>query len=246
MTKPSNGRFALVTGGARGIGRAIVERLCADGFAVAILDRERAEGERCAQDLSRDGFDVRFEYADLSDHASLAPLIERLPAASALVNNAGVFDNKAFFEIGAADFTRMMTVNVTALFLLSQATARRMSAGDKIVNIASRAALGAKGHAHYVASKAAVMGLTRAMAMELLPKGIMVNAVAPGAVATEMVAAQSAEARASLLALQPTGKLARPEDIANAVAFLASPSTDFIFGQILLVDGGKSLGGAPL
>jgi 3-oxoacyl-[acyl-carrier protein] reductase len=118
-----------------------------------------------------------------------------------------------------------------------------MSAGGRIINIASRVFLGARNHAHYVASKAAVVGLTRAMAMELLPQGIMVNAVAPGGVETEMVARQSEEARAALLALQPTGSLAQPADIANAVAFLASPRTDFIYGQVLLVDGGKSLGG---
>lgn len=243
MTQASKTRLALVTGGARGIGRAIVERLCTDGFAVTILDRERDAGQACAQELSSQGHHVAFEYADLSDHVSLGPLVARLPAASVLVNNAGVFDNKAFFDLDAGDFARMMNVNVTALFLLSQAAARRMTAGDRIVNIASRAFLGAKGHAHYVASKAAVVGLTRAMAIELLPQGIMVNAVAPGAVATEMVASQSAEAQAALMALQPTGTLAKPADIANAVAFLASPKTDFIYGQVLMVDGGKSLGG---
>lgn len=243
MTAVEGKPVALVTGGARGIGRAIAERLCADGFAVVILDREREAGAACAAELSQQGHPVSFEYVDLSDHASIGPLIARLPAPDVLVNNAGIFDNKPMYEIEVVDFARMMSVNVTALFLLSQAAARRMKPGGKIVNIASRAYLGAKGHAHYVASKAAVVGLTRAMALELLPQGIMVNAVAPGGVETEMVARQSAEARAALLALQPTGALGKPADIANAVSFFASPRTDFIYGQVLLVDGGKSLGG---
>ncbi|AZO80664.1 MULTISPECIES: SDR family NAD(P)-dependent oxidoreductase [unclassified Bosea (in: a-proteobacteria)] len=235
--------IALVTGGARGIGRAIVERFCADGFSVGILDREVERATALVADLTKAGHSAFFEPIDLADHDGLVALAERLPAAQALVNNAGVFENKPFFELAAGDFRGMMDVNVTALFLLSQAVARRMETGGRIVNIASRTFLGARNHAHYVASKAAVVGLTRAMAMELLPRGIAVNAVAPGAVATEMVAKQSEEARAALLAQQPTGALAAPEDIANAVAFLASPRTNFIYGQVLLVDGGKSLGG---
>ncbi|WP_439498322.1 SDR family NAD(P)-dependent oxidoreductase [Bosea sp. (in: a-proteobacteria)] len=235
--------LALVTGGARGIGRAIVERLCADGFAVGILDRAAEAAAALVAGLTASGHSVFFEPIDLADHDGLAALAERLPAVQALVNNAGIFENKPFFELAASDFRGMMDVNVTALFLLSQAVARRMEKGGRIVNIASRTFLGSRNHAHYVASKAAVVGLTRAMAMELLPRGIAVNAVAPGAVATEMVAKQSKEARAALLALQPTGALAAPEDIANAVAFLASPRTNFIYGQVLLVDGGKSLGG---
>jgi 3-oxoacyl-[acyl-carrier protein] reductase len=118
-----------------------------------------------------------------------------------------------------------------------------MRPGGKIVNISSRAYLGARNHAHYVASKAAVVGLTRAMAMELAAAEILVNAVAPGLVDTPMLQALTPERRAAQLALQPTGKAARPEDIANAVAFLAAPSMAFITGQVLLVDGGKSLGG---
>lgn len=243
MATPLEKPLALVTGGARGIGRAIVERLCADGFAVGILDREKETASALVAELTAQGHDVFFEPVDLADHAGLAALAERLPVTQALVNNAGIFENKPFFDLAAGDFTRMMDVNVTALFLLSQAMARRMEKGGRIVNISSRTFLGARNHAHYVASKAAVVGLTRAMAMELLPRGIAVNAVAPGGVATEMVAKQSEEARAALLAQQPTGALAAPEDIANAVAFLASPRTNFIYGQVLLVDGGKSLGG---
>jgi len=112
------------------------------------------------------------------------------------------------------------------------------------VNIASRAYLGAKNHPHYVASKAALVGYTRASAMELAPRGIMVNAIAPGLIDTPLLRALTPERLAAQLALQPTGAAGRPEDIANAVAFFASPSTCFVTGQVLFVDGGKSLGGS--
>ncbi|CAM2187585.1 (2S)-((R)-hydroxy(phenyl)methyl)succinyl-CoA dehydrogenase subunit BbsD [Paraburkholderia sacchari] len=235
--------IAFVTGGARGIGRAIAERLSADGFAVVILDRDPDRGEDCVAQFKQQGLLTRFEFLDLSDHASIANVVDRLPVPHVLVNNAGVFDNKQFFDLDDHDFSRVMDINVTALFLLSQAIAKRMATGGKIVNIASRSFLGAKGHAHYVASKAAVVGLTRAMALELLPRGIAVNAVAPGVIATEMFARQSSEAQAALLALQPTGAVGEPADIANAVAFFASPRTSYVCGQVLIVDGGKSLGG---
>ena len=119
-----------------------------------------------------------------------------------------------------------------------------MRAGAKVVIIASRAYLGARNHAHYVASKAAVVGYARTAAMELAPRGILVNAIAPGLIDTPMLRALSPERRKAQEALQPTGKAGRPEDIANAVSFLASPTMDFVTGQLLFVDGGKSLGGS--
>ena len=129
-----------------------------------------------------------------------------------------------------------MPFRVSARFF---AVVRLYSSSDS----ASRAFLGARNHAHYVASKAAVVGLTRAMAMELAASGVLVNAIAPGLIDTPLLQALTPERMAAQLALQPTGKAGRPEDIANAVSFLASPAMDFITGQTLMVDGGKSLGG---
>ena len=238
--------IALVTGGARGIGRAIVERLCADGFAVGILDREAEIATAVVKEMTAQGHSVFFEPVDLSDHAGLSALAERLPVAQALINNAGIFENKPFFDLGASDFGRMMDVNVTALFLLSQAVARRMEKGGRIVNIASRTFLGARNHAHYVASKAGVVGLTRAMAMELRPRQIAVNSVAPGFTDTPMTRTMPPDQYARAQELELGGKAADPADIAGAIAFLASPATHFITGQTLFVDGGKSLGGLGL
>lgn len=236
--------YAVVTGAAGGIGQAIARRLAHDGFHVVALDLNGEAAQAVADELCAAGGSAQSHAVDLRDGVALAALIEALPRLDALVNNAGIFDERAFMALTAEDFRRHYELNVIALFSLSQQAARRLPAGGKIVNIASRAYLGARNHAHYVAAKAAVVGLTRAMAMELMERGILVNAVAPGLVDTPMLQALTPERRAAQLALQPTGRAARPADIANAVAFLASPQTDFITGQTLMVDGGKSLGGS--
>ena len=167
-----------------------------------------------------------------------------MPPITALVNNAGIFEERKFLEVSNDDFRRAYEINLIAAATLTQETVRKMPDGGRIVNIASRAYLGPRNHPHYVASKAAIVGYTRAAAMELAPRGILVNAIAPGLIDTPILRALTPERLAAQLALQPTGKAGRPEDIAQAVSFLVSPDMGFITGQVLFVDGGKSLGGS--
>ncbi|WP_445288974.1 SDR family NAD(P)-dependent oxidoreductase [Variovorax atrisoli] len=236
--------LVLVTGGASGMGRAIVERMARDGWRVVMADYNGELAERESQALRAAGLDVDCRAIDLTDEPAVRAMVQALPPLTALVNNAGIFDERKFLEVSSADFRRMYEVNLLAVATLTQEAARRMADGARIVNIASRAYLGAKNHPHYVASKAALVGYTRASAMELAPRGIMVNAIAPGLIDTPLLRALTPERLAAQLALQPTGAAGRPEDIANAVAFFASPSTCFVTGQVLFVDGGKSLGGS--
>lgn len=235
--------LAVVTGAAGGIGAAICRRLAQDGFHVAATDISADALQKVVDEIRAAGGSAQAAVVDLRDEASVAGFIAGLPRVDAVVNNAGIFDERAFADLRAEDFTRHYDLNVIATFRMVRQAVPKMGQGAKVVNIASRAYLGARNHAHYVASKAAVVGLSRAMAIELLEAGVSVNAVAPGLVDTPMLQALTPQRRAAQLALQPTGSAAKPADIANAVAFLASPNTHFITGQVLLVDGGKSLGG---
>ncbi|WP_295379411.1 SDR family NAD(P)-dependent oxidoreductase [uncultured Pseudacidovorax sp.] len=236
--------LALVTGGASGMGLATVERLARDGFRVVMVDRAAALVAQEAGRLAAGGLAVEGRVLDLTDEPALRALVQSLGPVTALVNNAGVFDERRFAEVSSDDFRRAYEVNLIAAATLTQEVARTMPEGGRIVNIASRAYLGARNHPHYVASKAAIVGYTRASAMELAPRGILVNAIAPGLIDTPILRALTPERLAAQLALQPTGKAGRPEDIAQAVSFLVSPQTGFITGQVLFVDGGKSLGGS--
>jgi 3-oxoacyl-[acyl-carrier protein] reductase len=226
------------------MGLAIVERLARDGFSVVMADRNGALAEQESQALRARGLPVAHRVVDLTDEAATRAMVSSLPALAALVNNAGLFDERKFFDVGTDDFRRAFDVNLLAVATLTQEAARTMAAGAKIVNITSRAYLGAKNHPHYVASKAALVGYTRAAAMELASRGILVNAIAPGLIDTPLLRNLTPDRLAAQLALQPTGRAGQPQDIANAVSFLAAPHMDFITGQVLFVDGGKSLGGS--
>ena len=238
--------LALVTGGASGIGRAIVERLAEDGFNVIVVDLNRQLADEVVAGLRNRGLAAEPRVIDITDDAAVRSLIAELPPLSALINNAGIFKDQPFENCTPADFRRTYEINMIATFSFAQAAVAKMSEGGRIVNIASRAYLGAKNQLDYVASKGAVVSFTRALAMEVIKRGILVNAVAPGLIDTPILRGLSPDRLQAQLALQPTGKAGRPEDIANAVSFLASPRTDFITGQVLFVDGGKSLGGSAV
>jgi len=211
---------------------------------VFLVDRDANLCIEESRRLKQIGLHVEFEILDLTSEDAVRILIKNLPPINALVNNAGIFDERKFLEVTSEDFRRVYEINLISVATMTQEVAKRMPDGGRIVNIASRAYLGAKNHPHYVASKAAVVGYTRASAMELAPRGILVNAIAPGLIDTPMLSALTPERMAQQVALQPTGKAGTPRDIAHAVSFLVDPNTSFITGQVLFLDGGKSLGGS--
>lgn len=234
---------AIVTGAGSGIGRAIAHRLASEGYLVIVADRDAEPANETVRQIVEKGFGARAEILDITNPAATQALIDGSSNLEVLVNNAGIFNVIAFDTLTADDFRRMYEVNLVATFTLSQQAARKMNNGARIINLASRAAFGARHYAHYVSSKAAVAGFTKALALELAERQITVNAIAPGVIETDMLRARSDSGLDALRAQQPTGRLGTPEDIAHAVAFFASPLAGFITGQVLLVDGGRSVGG---
>jgi 3-oxoacyl-[acyl-carrier protein] reductase len=237
---------AFVTGAAQGIGLAIAKRLAQDGFHVVAMDRQADVLAAALQPLQALGLRLSAAVVDVCDRASVHQALEAHARVDVMVCAAGIYNDARFLELTEQAFTQMLQVNVVGTFIPAQEAARRMTAGGRIVTISSRGALGGTRFAHYVASKSAVVGLTRAMAMELRDKEIAVNSVAPGFTDTPMTRSAPPEMFAQWEALEPRGKAASPDEIAHAVSFLASPQTHFITGQTLFVDGGKSLGGLSI
>lgn len=251
MTTPTSSstpvRHAVVTGAARGIGLAIATQLARDGLHVLATDRDGDVVQAEAARLCEQGLQVRAATLDVQDRAVVAALFATLPTIDVVVNNAGIAsDMLPFRELDAARLRTMIGVNTLGSFIVAQEAVRRMPEGGRVVQIASRGYLGGTGASHYVASKGAVVGMVRAMAIELRWRGITVNAVAPGMVDTRMLSGYSPEMRRALEKREPAGAAANPQTIADAVSFLASPRAAFCNGQVLFVDGGKSVGMPPL
>ena len=236
-------RVAFVTGAAQGIGLATAARLARDGFSVVAMDRSAAQLQSAVAKLVEQGLDVSAAVADICNREAVCAVLDAAPRVDAMVCAAGIYNDAKLLDLTEDAFRQMLEVNVIGTFIPAQEAARRMQAGGRIVTISSRGALGGTRFAHYVASKAAVIGLTRAMAMELRDAQIAVNSVAPGFTDTPMTRSAPAEMFSAWEKIEPLGKAASPDEIANAIAFLAAPSTSFITGQTLFVDGGKSLGG---
>lgn len=239
----SSAPLAFVTGGASGIGLATVKRLAEGGYQVVAVDCHR---ERLDALVSSSNDAITTCLLDITDRGAVASAIAALPRIDALVCVAGIYQPRRWDEISDDDFQLMLNVNLLGTFIPMQEAARRMTPGSRIVTVSSRAAIGGIGFAHYVASKAAIIGLTRALAMELKERQISVNSVAPGFTDTPMTRSMPEDQYAAAQALEPTGKAADPADIAEVITFLAAPSTRFITGQTIFVDGGKSLGGLAI
>lgn len=234
---------AFVTGGASGIGLATVEVLARAGFHVVAIDRNPNAMAQALEPLTARHLRVEGAIADVCDRSAIKQVLDAQSRVDVMVCAAGVYAPRYFDEITDEDFRRTLEVNLQGVFIAAQEASRRMLAGGRIIAISSRGALGGKGFADYVASKAGVIGLTRAMAMELRSRDIAVNSIAPGFTDTPMTRSMPSDQYAAAVALEPSGAAASPYDIAHAIAFFASPATRFITGQTLFVDGGKSLGG---
>lgn len=240
------GKTSFVTGGSRGIGRAIVRHLSAEGYAVGInYLQSREQAEALAAEIRQQGGEAMAVQADVADRAAVTAAIREVEAAlgpvNLLVNNAGIAQNDLFQDTPEELWRRMFAVHADGAFHTIQAVLPHMlhEKAGCIVNISSIWGLrGASCEVAYAASKAAVIGLTRSLAMELAPSHIRVNCIAPGVIRTNMVEGLGEETIASLVDQTPAGRLGTPEDIAKAVAFLAREDADFITGQVLTVDGG--------
>ncbi len=245
---------AIVTGAGSGIGLAIAERLAADGLAVAIFDRDTEAAEAAAATITAAGGTAIACTVDVADRAQIDAGVEevrqRLGAATVLVNNAGVDGFQRFLDITLETWTRLLTVNLTGTFQCCQAVVPDMIAAGwgRIVNISSSSAQGGQPlMTHYVASKAGVIGFTKALALELGEHGITVNTIPPGFIDTPML--RKTEAKGLLgkgvehhEALTPVRRVGRPEDIANACAFLVGEDASYITGQVIGVNGGRNTG----
>ena len=238
-------RTALVTGAATGIGQAIAERLAAEGAHVVVTDIE--DGSSTVDRIQEAGGSAEFREADVTDPDSLEEAFSGLEL-DALVNNAAYYaplvgNKKRFDEIDPEEWDTVMGVNAKGVYLASRAALPHLNEGSAIVNISSSTALkGTGGFLHYVASKAAVLGMTRAMANELGDLDIRANAVAPGFTASEaslQAGEEYVEGRAESQALSK--RSIQPGDIADAVAFLAGPDSKMITGQTMTVDGGRRM-----
>jgi NAD(P)-dependent dehydrogenase (short-subunit alcohol dehydrogenase family) len=215
---------AIVTGAARGIGRAIAERLQRDHEVL-----------RVDLDPSVDGI-----VADVTDPNGRAAILDAVEHVDVLVNNAGITRDARIVKMTDEDFLAVIRVNLGAAYELTSALRERFADGAAVVNLASRAYLGNFGQFNYSASKGGLVGLTRALALELAPR-VRVNAIAPSLTATEMTLAMPEQVRAKMIASIPMGRMGEPHEIAETVAALASPATAYVTGQVVVACGGRSL-----
>ena len=242
-----SGKVALVTGAQQGIGRAIAVALARDGADVGVNFLDDAEAaERVADEirgLGRRALTVQADVAQATSvEAMVAAVVDALGPPEVLVNNAGVFPRASFLELQEREWDHVLGVNLKGSFLCAQAVARALVAGDRpgaIVNISSSAVRGDASGVHYSASKAGVVGLTRAMALALAPHRIRVNAIAPGLTDTAQPRYGNTEEQLAVRAREiPLGRMAQPEEIARVAVFLATSDACWITGELIHVNGG--------
>lgn len=243
------GRAAIVTGGARGIGRAIAEQLAVLGANVVIADMLFDEAEKSAMEISAlTGKKIIAIPVNVTDGKSAVDLVEKalqqFGKVDILVNNAGITRDTLIMRMDEADWDAVLDVNLKGVFNCSKAVVRPMMKQryGRIINISSVSGqAGQAGQTNYSASKAGVIGFTKALAREVASRQITVNAVAPGFIPTALTNELSEDLKNSILSATPAGRMGKPEEVAAAVAFLASEEAAYINGQVLAVDGGMAM-----
>ena len=238
------GRVAVVTGGSQGIGEACVRRFAQEGAQVVIADVADARGQALAAELG-----ALYVHCDVGDKAQVDALVAEVLRAhgriDVLVNNAGIFKAADFLDVTEADFDAVLRVNLKGAFLVGQAVARAMAQAGRgsIVNMSSvNGVMAIPTIASYNVSKGGINQLTRAKALALADKGVRVNAVGPGTIATELAAAAvltSDEAKNKIMMRTPLKRLGEPSEVADVVAFLASDASSYVTGEIIMIDGGR-------
>jgi 3-oxoacyl-[acyl-carrier protein] reductase len=237
------GQVALVTGGSRGIGLAVATELASAGARVAVVARDEARAQAAAAGLPGEGH--RGYAVDVADSGAVNDLVKRVEeemgGLDVLVNNAGVTRDNVLMRIKDEDWDAVLDTNLRGAFNTIRAASRGMMKrrAGRVINISSVVGItGNKGQANYAASKAGLIGLTKSVAKELASRGVLVNAVAPGYIETDMTSDLPEAAREALSSQIALGRLGRPEDIAPVVRFLAGPGAAYMTGQVLVVDGG--------
>jgi 3-oxoacyl-[acyl-carrier protein] reductase len=239
------GKNAVVTGGAAGIGKAIAETFAAEGAQVAICDLDRDAAERAAEEIRSTGSMARAYKTDVSDWANVSEvaqtILEDFGAIDILVNNAGITRDNLIVRMSDEEWNNVLDVNLKGVFNFTKAVVPAMlrQRSGRIISIASVVGIiGNAGQANYSASKAGIIGLTKSLARELAPRGIHVNAIAPGFIKTRMTEVLSERQTSALLERIPFSRLGETKDVAQGALFLASELSDYITGQVLVIDGG--------
>jgi len=242
------GKVALITGGARGIGRSIALRLAQDGVRIAIGDLIEEEGLRTQKELEEAKTEAMFVSLNVTGESSakdaIAQITDRWGSIDILVNNAGITRDKLLLRLGEQDWDAVLNVNLKGAYVCSRAVLSTMlrQRWGRIVNTSSVVGLvGNPGQTNYAASKAGLIGFTKALAREVAARNITVNAVAPGYINTQMVQALSEELQQAVLKQIPVSRFGTPEDVANVVAFLCSEESSYITGHVINVDGGLAM-----
>jgi 3-oxoacyl-[acyl-carrier protein] reductase len=239
----SEGRCAVVTGAAGGLGEPLARTLGREGYAVLLVDLSPAVVDVAAR-LVAESLDARAVVADLSNDEGVRSVVDAVVAAptplALLVNNAGITRDARLQKMSVEDFDRVIDVNLLAAMRLTQSLGPHFAPGSSVVTMSSRAALGNFGQANYVTSKSALVGFTRALAQQWSPR-VRANAVAPGLIDTPMTQAMPAEVLDKLVDRIPAGRIGTPDDICSAVVFLASDAASYVNGQVLTVCGGRSI-----